>query len=246
MDQSLSIKLKKLWSGLPENLDPSEYPTTTFKLVRYLQDRDGSKIERSKEDVLFTQEDFNLQEYFTLGDTKIFLENQKEVEIENYSIPYDIVADEDGLHIAYNESTLVREATTEYPNGYIMIAGVAYPLTTSDTLVVADDTYTVKNVNDQNYIKIDVKSGEIKKYVVMDDVNTYITGENTFNINGKVYSVSDNHLSYDSETKVTEKTLTAVNGNVSINGKNYAVAGMCHDRRKGLLSAYRCGKQSVY
>ena len=56
MDQSLSIKLKKLWSGLPENLDPSEYPTTTFKLVRYLQDRDGSKIERSKEDVLFTQE----------------------------------------------------------------------------------------------------------------------------------------------------------------------------------------------
>ena len=224
MDQSLSIKLKKLWSGLPENLDPSEYPTTTFKLVRYLQDRDGSKIERSKEDVLFTQEDFNLQEYFTLGDTKIFLENQKEVEIENYSIPYDIVADEDGLHIAYNESTLVREATTEYPNGYIMIAGVAYPLTTSDTLVVADDTYTVKNVNGQNYIKIDVKSGEIKKYVVMDDVNTYITGENTFNINGTFYNVSGNHLFYDSKTKVTEKTLTAVNGNVSINGKNYAVA----------------------
>ncbi len=233
MDQSLSIKLKKLWKGLPQNLTQQEYPTTTFKLVRYLQDSNENKLDgkqgrkNTKEDVLFTTDDFNMQEYVSIGESKIFLENKQEVEINNYDVKYPI--DIGGKHLEYNNMTKVR-TDSQTNEKYVNIVGVRYNVKNGH-VIVGSDVYDVVTYNGEEYIKIDVRATDVKKYVVVDNVNSYLgelNGENVakFVINGVEYNYdsTNERLEYCDGLKVKNGTFTAVNGKITINGNKYAVS----------------------
>ena len=227
MDQSLSIKLKKAWTGLPLNLDKSEYPKTTFKLVRSLQDSRGNEIPNTEEDVMYKEADFHMQEYLNIGDVKLFLENRREVEINNYKKPYLVSLD--GTYLEYNEDTEVHY-DNKSPYGYVTIGGVKCELTDEDETFVGDDIYKIVDINGTKYIHIDVRASETKEYVVIDGVNVYSTTDD-FTIKDKFYYVSHGendarYLKYNDDTKVKTKTFTVgENNKITVNGKEYNVLG---------------------